>query len=204
MAHINFLEEERFGFGQFNLKNFELNYLWMSVILGVFLILMLSFGLLQRYRVLGMNEELAAAVAELKKTSSIQPVKPGVSQAPMLLDALLQRVAWSPILNAIANITPDTIFLNYIKGSTMVNRGVQIEGVGADVLATVRYEEQLSTIPFFSKVFLKSSTDRSAEESGGPVPAKSDTKSDTKTEAQPTIVRRNSSRLVFEMQVWLK
>lgn len=188
MAHINFLEEQRFGFRQFNLKDIELNYLFMMVILGVFLILMLGFGLIQRYRISGMNEELAAAIAELKKSSGAPMAKAGTPQALTLLGALSQRVVWSPILNAIANTTPDSVFLNFIKGSSMVNRGVQIEGVGADVLATVRYEDDLSMLPVFSKVFLKSSSE----------------KSDKKAETKSTQPSRGVSGLTFEIQAWLR
>lgn len=204
MAHINFLEKQRFGLRQFNLKDFELNYFWMMVMLGTLLAVMLTYGLVQRYRIGRINGELTAAIAEVKKTSGAQPVKPGAPQKPSILDSLLQRVVWSPILNAIANHTPDTIALNYVKGASLVNRGVQVEGVGADVLATVRYEEDLSTIPFFSKVFLKSSSDKNTGAPAGAPAPKSDAKPDAKPEEKPVTKATTAQRPTFEIQAWLK
>lgn len=202
MAHINFLEEPRFGFRQFNLKHLELNYFWMMVVLGVFVVTVVSFGLIQRHRVLVASEELTTAMAEAKKASGVKPpVAAAGAPVATIMDALNQRVAWSPILNAIANHTPDTISLSFIKGATLVNRGVQIEGSGADVLATVRYEEELSTLPSFSKVFLKSSVGR---ESGPPSEASSDKKVDAASTTKPVSGARGMSQPTFEIQAWLK
>jgi hypothetical protein len=203
MAHINFLEPPRFAFGQFNFKNFELNYLWMMVILAVIMSFMVVFGLVQRYRVSAMDKKLAVVMAEVRKTSGQTDAKSGVAKAT-LMDSLMQRVVWSPVLNTIANHTPDTISLNYIKGIAGGGRSISLEGSGADVLATVRFEEDLSTLPIFSKVFLKSFTKQSdggSAEKSAPVPAaKPGAVVDTKADRKST----SSSQSTFEIQAWLK
>lgn len=206
MAHINFLEPQRFAFRQFNLKNLELNYFSMMIILAVVVTFMISFGMVQRYRVKAMDKVLSDIVAEAKKAAGATTPQAGAAKATMK-DALAQRVAWSPILNAIANHTPDTIALNFIKGAATGIRSVQLEGSGADVLATVRYEEELSTLPVFSKVFLKSSTGRDSGE-GAVAAAKPDAAADKKKEAapgsKPARGGRGASQPTFEIQAWLK
>jgi hypothetical protein len=196
MAHINFLEPPRFSLQQFNLKNFELNYFWMMVIAGVLLVFMLTYGMVQRHRVSSFNVDLAAALAEAKAASGARTTGSGQPQKPTLMDALRQRVVWSPILNAIANHTPDTVSLNYIKGNTTGSRTVQLEGMGADVLSAARYEDELSAVPFFSKVMLQSSSQKEATASTAD---KSDAKSENKLAATG-----GGGQLTFEIQGWLK
>lgn len=212
MAHINFLEPPRFSFRQFSLKDFELNYLWIMIILGVVILFMMVFGLIQQARVKALDMELAAVTAEARKASG-QTDKPVVAKAT-LMDTLMQRVVWSPILNTIANHTPDTIALNYIKGASSGGRGLQLEGSAADVLATVRYEEELATLPIFSKVFLKSYSKQSENAAGGGAAAaglpagKTDAAADPKAAAAATAKSASrgipSSQSTFEIQAWLK
>lgn len=206
MAHINFQEPTRFALWQLDfksLKSFDLNYFWMMIILCLILLFMLSFGLVQRSRILSMDAKLTKAVAEAKKASGVQPVKTGAPKAT-LRDSLMQRVAWSPILNAIANHTPDTIALNYIKGASAGARSLQIEGASTDVLASVRYEDELSTLPIFSKVFLKSSTGQDTGPAAAAKPtATIGTKLDTALNGKPE-VGSVTSRSTFEIQAWLK
>lgn len=201
MAHINFLEPPRFSLRQFNLKNFELNYFWMMVIAGILLVFMVIYGLVQQRRVSSLNNDLTIAAAEAKKGAK-QTAKPGAPQKPTLMDAFQQRIQWSPILNAIANHTPDTVSLNFIKGLAS-SRSVQIEGVGADVLAAARYEDDLSSIPLFSRVVLQSSL---AKESGAAKGAaeKADTKTEAKTDAKSVAVSAGRTQLTFEIQGWVK
>lgn len=202
MAHINFLEPPRFSLRQFNLKNFELNYLWMMVIAGALLLLMVVYGVVQQRRISTLNNDLTVAMAEAKKGVGA-PAKPGAAPKATLMDALQLRVQWAPILNAIANHTPDTISLNYIKGSAMGSRSVQIEGVGSDVLAAARYEDELATVPFFSKVVLQSSVAKEGAASKTAVD-KGDAKADTKTDAKSAAVPAGKTQLTFEIQGWLK
>ncbi len=202
MAHINFLEPPRFSLRQFNLKNFELNYLWMMVIGGLLLIVMIVYGLVQQHRVSGLNNDLSEAMAEAKKGTG-QPAKPGAAPKVTFLDTFQQRVQWSPILNAIANHTPDTISLNFIKGSALGSRSVQIEGAGSDVLAAARYEDDLAKIPFFSKVVLQSSTSKEVGATK-PSPDKADSKTEAKTDAKSVAVPAGRSQLTFEIQGWVK
>lgn len=197
MAHINFLEPPRFSLRQFNLKNFELNYLWMMVIAGALLLLMVIYGVVQQSRVASLNEALIVAAEAAKKAGGALPAKPGAPQKVTLLDTLQMRVVWSPIINAIANTTPDTVSLNYIKGNAVGKRTVQLEGVGADVLSAARYKDDLSAVPFFSKVVLQSSSSREIAKSTAEKP---DAKVDTKSAAVPS----GKSQLTFEIQGWLK
>lgn len=209
MAHINFQEPPRFSWGQLDFKifrSFELNYFWMMVILCAFLLFMLTFGLAQRSRVLGMNAKLIAAVADLKASSGEQPAKKGEAPKATLRDSLMQRVVWSPILNAIANHTPDTIALNYIKGASAGSRSLQLEGTGADVLASVRYENELSTLPVFSKVFLSSATGAGGGASSGAAKpgASLGAKADAALSGSSGDGGSKTARSTFEIQAWLK
>ncbi len=199
MSHINFLEPPRFSLQQFNLRNFELNYFWMMVIAGVLLLLMFTYGMVQRHRVSSLNEDLTAAVAEAKAAGGVRPSAP--DQKPTLMDALRQRVTWSPILNAIANHTPDTVSLSFVKGSAAGSRTVKLEGVGADVLAAARYKEELSAIPFFSKVALQSS---SVKEPATSTADKSGAASDARAEAKPVVSVGGREKLTFDIQGWLR
>lgn len=194
MAHINFLEPPRFSLRQFNLKSFVLNYFWMMVIAGLLLLFMFIYGAVQRSRVASLNSALTVAIEESKKASGAQPAKSGAPQKATIMDALQQRVIWSPILNAIANHTPDTVSLNYIKGNATGTRTVQLEGVGADVLSAARYKDDLSTVPFFSKVALQSSSSREIVKSTAEKEVKADTHG----------VASSKSQLTFEIQGWLK
>lgn len=203
MAHINFLEPPRFSLRQFNLKNFELNYLWMMVIGGALLLVMMVYGMVQQRRISSLNKDLTAAMATVKRGG--KPAKPGAPQKPTLTDAFLQRVQWAPILNAIANSTPDTISLNYIKGSALGSRSVQIEGVGADVLAAARYEDVLAKVPFFSKVDLLSSGEKGGSKAGvGKGDVKAEAKSDAKSATAAAAAATGNAQLTFEIQGWLK
>lgn len=201
MAHINFLEPPRFSLRQLNLKNFELNYLWMMVIAGILVVVMIIYGVVQQRRISTLNGELTVALAAQKGVK--KPAKPGAPQKPTLMDALQQRVRWAPILNAIANHTPDTISLNYIKGSSLGNRSLQIEGVGADVLAAARYEDELATVPFFSKVELQSSAEKAAG-AAKPAAGTAENKVATKTEVQSVVTSERKTQLTFEIQGWLR
>lgn len=198
MAHINFLEPPRFTFRQLDFRHFELNYLWMMVIAGALLVLMPVYGMVQRYRVSSLNEALVAAAAEAKKAAGLTPAAPGAPHKPTLMESLQLRVAWSPVLNAIANKTPDTVSLNFIKGNAAGARGMQLEGLSADVLSAARYKDALADMPFFSRVALKSSVEKVLEAST----ADKSGKSGDKTAARPAAGGR--SRLTFEIQGWLK
>lgn len=200
MAHINFLEPSKFSLSQFNLRNFEMNYFWMMVLAGLILLLMMMYGLVQRLRIGALNVELEAAI-EAAKASGGAPAGPSGAQKATLADELRQRVAWSPILNAISNHTPDGISLNYIKGISTGARSMQIEGVGADVLTAARYKEELSQIPYFAKVLLQSSSERA--------PGTARVEVDPATGAKPAVapsvpVSGGAKQLVFEIQGWLK
>lgn len=200
MAHINFLEPSKFSLSQFNLKNFELNYFWMMVLAGLILVFMFTYGMVQRIRIGALNEKLDAAIAAAKAAGGAKTSQPGAPKATMM-DDLRQRVTWSPILNAITNRTPDTISLNYIKGVSTGARTLQIEGVGADVLAAARYEDELSQVPYFAKVLLQSSS----EKAPGTARVGVDKSTGTKPVAAPTApVSGGARQLVFEIQGWLK
>lgn len=202
MAHINFLEPPKFSLRQFNLKNFELNYFWMMVIAGILLLMMFTYGIVQRARIGSFNEQLVILADEARKASG-KPVTKAGEQKASIMDALYQRILWAPILNAIANTTPDSISLQLIKGSTGA-RSVRLEGVGADVLASARYEEDLGKVPVFSKVALLSSVEK--RPGGGAAVTKPDKDSKEKVEDKGggAIPRLAKPQLTFEIQGWLK
>ncbi|PIR21192.1 MAG: hypothetical protein COV45_00160 [Deltaproteobacteria bacterium CG11_big_fil_rev_8_21_14_0_20_47_16] len=164
MAHINFLEPPKFNLRQFNLKNFELNYFWLMTIAGSMLILMFLYGIIQRYRVGSLNKAVAIATTEAQKARGAGQAKPGATPAS-ILSSLQHRVLWSPVINAVANQTPDTIALNYIKGSAAA-RTVGLEGLCADVASASHYTEDLSTIPLLAKVTLQSISTSAASKAG--------------------------------------
>lgn len=201
MAHINFLEPPRFSLRQFNLRNFELNYFWMMVIAGCLLGFMFTYGFVQRARIGSLNEDLTIAVEAAKKAGGKPVAKPGTAQKASILDGLYRRVMWSPILNAIANATPDSVSLQLIKGSAG-GRDIKLEGVGADVLATARYEEDLAKVPFFSKVLLRSSSEKAVGASAAAAKPEKTEKSDEKSVAG--VPRSTKTQLTFEIQGWLK
>ncbi len=201
MAHINFLEPSKFSLSQFNLRNFEMNYLWMMVLAGLILLVMLMYGLVQRLRIGSLNEDLVAAIAAAEAAGGARVDPLGTAQKAAMMDDLRQRVTWSPILNAITNHTPDTISLNYIKGISTGMRTLQIEGVGADVLAAARYKEELSQVPYFAKVLLQSSSEKA--------PGTARVEVDPSTGAKPAAaaaapISGGAKQLVFEIQGWLK
>lgn len=165
------------------------------------MVFMITYGMVQRLRIGSLNEELDAAIAEAKAAGGVKVDKSGAAQKATMMDDLRQRVTWSPILNAITNHTPDTISLNYIKGISTGARTLQIEGVGADVLAAARYEDELSQIPYFAKVLLQSSS----EKAPGTARVAVDKSTGTKPVAAPSApVSGGARQLVFEIQGWLK
>ena len=200
MAHINFLEPPKFSLRQLNLKNFELNYFWMMMIAGVLLVFMFTYGFVQRARIGSLHDHLAVTLEEAKKAGGKPAAKPGAQKAS-ILDGLYRRIVWSPILNAIANATPDTVSLQQIKGSSS-SHGIKLEGVGADVLSAARYEEDLSNVPFFSKVLLLSSIEKAM--GGGPAAVKTDKTEKTEERGTAGAPRSAKTQLTFEIQGWLK
>lgn len=161
MPHVNFLEPKKFSFKQFNLqqlRQLELNYLWVVVSVSALVLLLVIYGLVQRHRIGKLGEEVAIVQAEVKRLAG-GTVKPtGPAQKASIVDSLYQRVVWAPVLDTMASATPDTVWLRSAKGS-LSTRMLELHGVAVDMSAVSKYEQELSQKMVFRKVMVMSSVE---------------------------------------------
>ena len=160
MNHINFLERRTF-----DLKKLELDYLLILLISGGLLLSFILYGLIQKSRLTGFENQMTALMAEVEQLSQLKNSAPKTEGVPSQLTALLgQRIQWATLLQEISEKTPPSIWLKSLKGASGANHPLEIEGVSLEMHSIARFKDNLETLSFLKKVVIVSSKDVETED----------------------------------------
>lgn len=160
MGHINFLERKTFG-----LKELEFNYLLILLVSGGLLVSFILYGLIQKSRLTGFENQMTALMAEVEQLSKLKNSSSKTEAPPSQLAALLgQRIRWANLLQEISEKAPPAVWLKSLKGAAGANHPLEIEGVSLEMNAVARFKDNLETLSFLKKVVVVSSKDVETED----------------------------------------
>lgn len=149
MPHVNFLEPKRFV-----LPRWEWNELLLFVTMGVLLVMMVTYGLVQKLRLSRLQRELTMLSMSQQAEGGTNPAQPAA--------VFNERVVWAPVMHAVADAASRSVRLTSLKASVAGGPLVDIEGEAGEVQDVAQFRDRLSRLPLFSKVLLVSSEEGEA------------------------------------------
>ncbi len=148
MQHINFLERKAF-----DLRNFELNYLWTLLIPTGLILLFLTFAFVQKHRLQGLANQLFALQGEISQLKSSPAT---ASTTPAAIETtrhyLDNAIAWAGLLDDISKNTPQEVKLNRVEGSITDDRKLIVEGVALNLQVVTQFKSRLISLPICDKI----------------------------------------------------
>lgn len=150
MDHINFLEKKGFDF-----RTIEFNTIFILIVCAAFLFFMIAYGVVQKIRLDGYQNELAAARSQTEVLQGMrQPSK--ANGTPTFSITSERRILWAHFLNALSAKRGEAIWIQSLSG-LMESKTMEIEGKGIHWQAVHQFVRALESTSGFQKVSLLSS-----------------------------------------------
>ena len=170
MGHINFAPTFKLDlsvkglqklFSAENLKKLKFNRFVMTLFAAAILMLMLIFGVIQKFRldhVLTEKEKVRIETANMKRgLTPTETIDTGHAEKNNVLEKFEKRIIWSVVLNELSQSVPQRIWLKSIEGGSKADDSVMLSGEAPDQFAVSTMINSLQKAGYFEDIQLVSS-----------------------------------------------